>query len=170
MKRNLIISIIIIGAVIGGYFWLKGGEQSLTGDNSTTYTNSTYDFSLSLPEGAQASSFQEGEGEMVLITNDKLLMTNGEQNFQMQIYISYFDEDIVLTAERIKQDLPEMAMESPEPVKVGEIPAVSFLSVNEQGQKTKEVWLVYKNNLYQISSLIENENQAAEIIKSWQWQ
>jgi len=166
MKKNVIISIIIIATIIGGYLWLSGGGQNIIG-NSTIYTNSTYGFSLKLPEGMQASSFAEGEGEIVLITNDKLLMTNGGQDFQMQIYVSPFDEDIVLTAERIKNDLPEMKMESIGEAKVGEIQAVSFVSTNEIGQKTSEIWFVKGGNLYQASTLEANSQNMAQIIDSW---
>lgn len=166
--RKLIISIIIIAAIIGGYFWLKDSGPNIISESSPNYTNSTYGFSLSLPEGMQATSFAEGEGEMILITNDKLLMPNEEKNFQMQIYASPFDEDIVLTSERIKKDLPEMVMENTGSTKIGDIPAVSFISENEQGQKTKEVWFVKEGNLYQISALAENESKLNEIVKSWQ--
>ena len=134
MKKNVIISIIIIATIIGGYLWLSGGGQNIIG-NSTIYTNSTYGFSLKLPEGMQASSFAEGEGEIVLITNDKLLMTNGGQDFQMQIYVSPFDEDIVLTAERIKNDLPEMKMESIGEAKWGKYRLFLLFPPTKSGKK-----------------------------------
>jgi len=94
-------------------------------------------------------------------------MTNGGQDFQMQIYVSPFDEDIVLTAERIKNDLPEMKMESIGEAKVGEIQAVSFVSTNEIGQKTSEIWFVKGGNLYQASTLEANSQNMAQIIDSW---
>lgn len=156
--KKVIISFIIIVAVIAGYFLFKNSEQNKGSDN--IYKNDLYDFSLKLSGGMQASSFQEGEGDTIIISDPST-------GFQTQIYVSPFDEDIVLNEERIKQDLPDMIMENVGEMKVGGVTAVSFTSTNDQSQKTKEIWFVKDFNLYQINSDSKYEESLKKLVETW---
>ena len=101
------------------------------------------------------------------MTNDESKKTSGGTDFQVQIYISPFDEDIVLTPERIKSDIPDIKMDNIGSTKVGGTDAVSFASTNETGQKTSEIWFVKSGNLYQVSTLEANSQNMAQIMDSW---
>lgn len=131
---------------------VEGGAQE--------YKNENYGFSLSLPEKAVVSEVEES----ILIKNE---------NFEMQISVSEFDEEVTLTAERIKRDIPDMKMGAVESVKVGpstdsgsSIEAVAFIDMDDD---TRQIWFVYQNNFYQISADSKDDAIVGEIMKSWKW-
>ena len=115
---------------------------------------------MNLPEGATTTNVEDEEGETILVSKAAF------DNFQMQIYIMPFDEDIVLTADRIKQDIPDIKMRDAREIKVGETKGVKFV---DEDQNTKEIWFVRGGFLYQVSSILKDEKITEEIIKSWGW-
>src|SRR3989344_5222566 len=111
MNKGRII-IITIGAIaiIGGGYYLYSLFLIPTSTNSSAefvvpaltaeYTNNTYGFSLTMPEGFKARIMSTSvEGETILLEDQT---GNG-----IQIMITPIDEDIpTLTKNRIQQDIP----------------------------------------------------------------
>lgn len=131
-----------------------------------TYRNDTYRFSLSVPEGFSPSEFaNENEGgHTVLIQNSK-----GEG---IQIFITPFPDDTkILTADDVRASIPDMMVTNEQPVEVGpEYRGVAFKSDNEAfGGASREVWFVFRGNLYQISTYARLDTLLQSIFATWQF-
>ena len=146
-------------------------RQYVGTDNSTSYTNPLYNFTLTLLPGQKTTSFDEGEGDVVLVSSKTVFkgqpLEDGLQNYEMQITITPFDEDIVLTPERIKKDIPTIKMQNPISVNVGGTPAVSFI---DTADTTRQTWFVKDKNLYQIISSPSFDNITGKLMQSWGWE
>lgn len=119
--------------------------------SSPRYTDSTYDFSFSYPEGFSPRAIDDS-GTRTITLSDK-------SGAGLQIAVSAFDEPGPLTEARIKQDLPDLPMDDVQNVSVGRgVPALAFLSSGGPFGDSAEVWFVYKGALYQISA---HRSQAA---------
>lgn len=148
-----IILVLIVLGILGFFAWQKNLPTSDVG-KLNAYQNDTYGFSFALSEGATTTSVPDESGETILIQG------------KVQIYIMPFDEDIVLTAERIKKDIPDLKMGDEKSAKVGETSAVSFTDLD---QNTREIWFVRGGYLYQVSSVSADEKVTEEIMESWRW-
>lgn len=139
------------------------GSDTTTQDqeNFQVYTHPTYGFSIRIPKELGVGSFQETEGETVLISGK-----SQSKDFSMQIFVRPFNEDVTITANRIKKDVPSLQMEGPTTVVLGEVKGVAFI---DQERKTREVWVVYDRYLYQILSNPNNDQAVGQILKTWQW-
>lgn len=124
-----------------------------------TYTDPIYHFTFSYPQALKTTSFEEAPGYTVLVQDTA--------NHAIQVYITPFDENITLTAERIKQDIPDIVMNNTKTVQVAGISAQTFNSTNEVFGTTREVWFVHEGNLYQIVTSPELEMTLAGILLSW---
>jgi len=130
----------------------------------TTYRAPDGTFSFQYPPDFTATSFDEGESTIVLIQK------NGAG---AQIAISPFDEDIVLTAERIEKDLPDLVMVSPRSATLQSdtrVRGVLFNSVDESGLGTREYWFVYRGNVYQIKVFAKDAELLEKITATWEFQ
>ena len=153
-----------------------GGSIAISNDGGKIYEDTDYGFSFFYPENFSIGAFADEEGTKTI------LVQNAEKNTGVQIFISAFDENITLTPERIKKDVPDIAMSDVKSISVGQeqrsdlgVPAlrsdldanaVSFNSNNSTGQ-SREVWFVYKSNLYQISAPIAASGILDTIITIW---
>jgi len=119
---------------------------------TNTFTHKGYGFTLNYPSGMTTSNFREGSGEQIVFQNTK----NGDW---FQVYVTPWDETGDITATRIKQDLPDLLISSPQKAIIGPQQkqgigphALIFLS-NEKGLgDTREVWFVANGNLYQVTT------------------
>ena len=144
--------------------------SEMGGDLSQTYNDDIYDFSFRFPDGLRAQKFPEKSGDLILIEGI------GEKVFQ--VFISPFDEpSSKLTPERIKGDLPDMEVISPQQIVVGDgkIPALMFNSRHQSGD-TREVWFVWPsdpqphgNYLYQISAYADLDAFLGPILETWRF-
>ncbi len=161
-----------------------------------TYSHPGYGFSFAYPADLTVSSFNQGEGEVVLVQkstpppsapplskgrnmveSEKSSppyqggVPEGQGGQGMQIYISLFDEpETTLTKERILQDLPDLKIDNDKQIKIaGVIDALRFDSANQSGENTKEVWFVYNNFLYQISAVVDSEAVLEKMIGTWKF-
>ncbi len=99
-------------------------------------------FSVIHPEGFTVGVFPEGEGEAVLFQK----RDNPRQG--VQLFITPFDEVGLLTIGRIRADLPDLAMERPAQIVIGDtIQGVGFFNGSEA-----HAWFVHGDFLYQVSS------------------
>lgn len=142
---------------------------------ATGYTNEEHGFSFDVPRGFAVNAFAEGgSGETILVEGK-------EHGFQ--VFVSPFDEDVVLTEKRIAQDLPELELRDAESIAIG--PAsdleqalgsraaagIAFVhggSENES-EESFEVWFVHGGNLYQISAFRASENIVRDMLQSWRF-
>lgn len=131
---------------------------------SADYTNSVFGFSLDTPEGFTVGELppDENGAQAIVIQNDL-----GEG---IQIYITPFPDDRrVLTEADIRADIPDMQIKSVEKVEIGpDHLGVAFLSDNEAfGGDSREVWFVYKKNLYQISTYARLDSLLKAMFSTW---
>lgn len=144
-------------------------NQMAKAEEQSVYTHPDPYFSFNYPKTMNASSFEEAEGETVLLQSSPS-GAGGVGTLGMQIFISPFEEDITLTAERIKKDIPGIKMSGEKPVSVGNITAASFMGQDESLGQTYEVWLVYNKHLYQILSYASQKDLVNKILATWNWQ
>lgn len=162
------IGILIIILLVSSSIWWYGrtkensSSATITTATSNQYLDPQYKFSFSKPEGFVITSFKDEGGYTVLLQDkDK----NG-----IQIYISPFDEDIVLTGERIKKDIPDIVMNNIQTISVGGVQAQAFEGQNSIfGGATHEVWFVHQYALYQIVTKPALESTLQTIITSWKF-
>jgi len=201
-RIKIIITVIVVAILaIAAVILLKqsGTEQNIPGASeekssrqtpagSKIYEDTDYGFSFFYPENFSVGAFSDAENTKTI------LVQNAENTAGIQIFISAFDENITLTPERIKKDVPDIAMSDVKSISVGQeqrsdlgvpalrsdlVTAVSFNSNNSTGQ-SREVWFVYKSDLYQISApqltspdlgdlKRSGEVLLDDIINTWQW-
>lgn len=151
-------------------------NQMAKAEEQNVYTHPDPYFSFNYPKTMNASSFEEAEGETVLLqssppgTGGVPAAGGGGGTLGMQIFISPFEENITLTAERIKKDIPGIKMSGEKPVSVGNITAASFMGQDESLGQTYEVWLVYNKHLYQILSYASQKDLVDKILETWKFQ
>lgn len=181
IKKNAILSIVIVLTVFGFIKYKNGSNQSnganlalianstdssqtQTGNIERTneYKNSKFGFSIkNLPESLSFSEFAQDRGDIIL--------AKSQSGYQMQIYVTPFDEDISLTADRIRSDIPDIDMQNPVTISISSVPGVSFKSSAGDGEH-REIWFVYKKHLFQILSYAKDDSTTAQIVSGWQWQ
>ena len=186
-KTILLVIGVAVLAIGGMYLWRGGGtSSSITSFESETlrvddpepvlnlsggeekYRNEKYGFEISLPKDAEVTEIPDERGEIILvkITNDELLMPNGGV-FEMQIHIAPFGEDVVLTEERIRHDIPNINMSNAQNVQIDGIGGVGFIDAD---QNTREVWFVHNKTLYQITANPEQDQITSNILEKFRWE
>jgi hypothetical protein len=126
----------------------------------TTYSHQRLGFSFDMPEG-----FSIGEFDNPVDESETVLVQKGDVGFQL--VITPFDEDVILTEEVIRGDLPDIVIEQPIQIQVNNAIALAFISESESLGKTREVWWIYRGHLYQISTYTEFDEVMVEILESW---
>lgn len=122
------------------------------------YVHNDPKFSFFIPDDYVIVSRGEDEGEMILLSKE-----GGSPS--IQLYITAFDEDIVLTADRIREDVPVIIMEDEKQVEIGRsVQGVLF----GEGDKLN-VWFIYKNFLYQLSGLRSDTDLVAKMVSSFKF-
>ena len=180
MKKTIYLIIIIISIAVGIFSYKKYFKPSADNPTDTdtalatstidltlteTYINERYNFSFKHPTSLEIT-FTEGVEE----PKDILLMEASDPKQSIQIDIQPIDEDIkALIVERIRQDLPDILIENPQDVILGENgKGVAFISEDPSFEgKTREVWFVYDMTLYQIRTYALNDPLMKSILNSW---
>ena len=148
---------------------------SSTASNSNTknYTSADYGFSFFYPGDMNVGSFDEGEGEMVLVQSggsDSPPFKGGARGgYGVQLYISPFDEPGPITPDRIKKDLPDEIISNSQTGQLNGEPALQFGSQDDSGGQTVEVWVVHQKNLYRFTAWQSSASVLQQILNSWQW-
>ncbi len=140
---------------------------------SGTYTNPRQHFSFQYGSQYQVRELinrnQGGivEDETVIIEPRD---TRGGDGAQIAI-TPFFEDDVVLTKERIQRDIPDMHIENAHTVSIEGVEAIAFSSNNSDfGGVSKEVWLVHNNFLFQISAYSSSTALLNNILTTWKFQ
>jgi hypothetical protein len=134
------------------------------------YSNDAYKFSLKMPENFDASEIA-GDPDGTPYT---LLLQDKEGN-GIQILISPFPDDTnngyTLTKEKIVSEVPDMKITDAQAVEVGQrYTGLAFKSDNAAfGGASREVWFVFRGNLYQISTYEQLDDLLKQIFSTWQF-
>lgn len=137
-------------------------SPSVVTTSGQLYTNKDFGFSFIQPAGYTVGSFDQGDSTVILVQDAN--KKNG-----VQILVSPFDEDIVLSTDRIKKDLPNITLNEVGSVRVGNaVIAVSFTSnFSTFGVPSRNVWFVYKKHLYQISAPTVSRDTLLTLVSTW---
>jgi len=132
------------------------------------YKHTILGFSFDYPDEYSISSF----GNFYDSVGETVLLQKSDKAQGLQVLITPFDEDVVLTIKRIKKDLPSLSVLEEREVQVGsddkKIQAVIFSSNNNLSTgKSLEAWFVYRGNLYQISGSEDSKELFDKVINSW---
>ena len=134
------------------------------------YTNTTYNFSLKMPEDFTANDVQadpDGTPETIVLQD--------ANNNGIQIVVSPFPDDTggtyTLTKARILQDVPDLEISDEQPLIVGpNYTGLAFKSNNQAFDgASREVWFVFHGNLYQISTYERLDDLLKAIFGTWQF-
>lgn len=134
---------------------------------SKPYSNDTYKFSLNIPENFAARQLAADDSGATTILLESVDRADG-----VQIIVSPFTDDLhALTADRIHQDVPDMKISEPQPVDIGDNDTgLAFKSDNEAfNGASREVWFVFRGNLYQISTYDHLDPLLKKIFATWKF-
>ncbi len=134
-------------------------------ETSSTFIHKKYNFSFIYPSSVKTSNFREGDGEQILFQDDV-------NKIWFQINITPWDEGENLSVERIKQDLPDIVVTSPQQVVLGPAQnnnspkALIFFSREDGIGETREVWFVKNGNLYQVTTYKRLDTLISQILST----
>ena len=172
MTKQFTLIVGIVTLLIAGAVWKSGADNPVVGDPlvlapsggvTGVYRNSAFGFSLTLPKGSAITQLEDtGDGSTTLLAQ-------GDPQFQ--IYIVPFEEDLVVTARLLKQELPEMVVKDDKELSLSDdkAKALAFTSEDESFGPTREVWFVYAGHLYQAKSKVEAGKAMEESITTWKF-
>lgn len=169
MKRTLIIIGLIILLLSVGYlslkfFWIKEGISIETDKKFQSYSsvNGSLNFLYSINSKLTESTLDEEGNIKTILVEDK------ENQKGFEIIIIPFDEEGVISSERILTDIPDMKIINDKKIFIGNnIEALEFESEDDNIGQTYEVWFVNKKYLYQVRTYAENKNELNEILKTF---
>jgi len=146
------------------------GSDAVSAPEATfthNYIDKSYGFSFSYPDGYSVRSTPnaDGAGNTVLVQNDSTKKG-------VQILITpYTDTDTNITEKKITTDIPDMKISNAQNVNVG--PAghgLAFISDNGAFDgNSREVWFVYRGNLYQISTYASYDEFIKTLLSTWKF-
>jgi hypothetical protein len=89
----------------------------------------------------------------------------------LQIRIQKADEDIEITPERIATDIPDIALKDPQMFTLDGKARGTMFSSNDPAFNgaSKEVWFVYKRDVYQVSSYLTYDELVKQILGTWRF-
>ena len=135
-------------------------EVKVSAEN--TFTHQNPNFSFQIPEGFTVGQIDEAAGKSIFVQN-----INTGLGFQ--VFVSPFNENInVLTEERIRKDLPALVIEKSQKIQINGSEGVAFVSQNQAFGRSREIWFVYNNFLYQMSTYIESEALLQKVLDTFE--
>ncbi len=145
----------------------SSSTQEATSDatsSENSYRSETYKFEVALPEGFRTSSIPDEStgGETILLQGT---------DAQVQIYVMPFDEDITLTADRVRADIPDIVLKNNRQVAIADssAKALVFDGEDEAFGSTHEAWIVHGGFLYQLKSRLDTGAVLDQVLEEWQF-
>jgi len=132
------------------------------GEEYYKFIHPDYGFSLEYPKELEIRGYQEDEESQTIVFQKK----GGRGGFQ--IFVTPFEEEGALTKERIIQDLPSALIDEVQEVVLGDgTRALIFWSEDSFIGRTREVWFLSGNYLYEITTYADLDVWLAEVLKTW---
>lgn len=127
------------------------------------YTNDEYRFSMNIPADFAKRDLPLDDGTTLIFED-----TSGHG---LQILITPFDDIRELTEDRVREDLPDLMMTDVQPVEIGsDYRGLAFKSDNDAfGGASREVWFVFRGNLYQISTYEKMDGLLKAVFATWKF-
>lgn len=148
---------------------LKKQEPYTVPALTKSYINSVYKFSLQMPEDFTVRELLKEGGMTLVFENNK---AEG-----VQVEISSFDESALSVEKGIKifdtnfiqKNIEDMKIIESQPVEIGSgYKGVAFKSDNEAFDgASREVWFVFRGNLYQISTYERFDELLQKMFVTW---
>jgi len=182
MKK--ILAILIIGLAIAGTLYFAAGrseKEAVTESTESGVTPETiaeiarYEYTEEYADPAKRFSFnypaQFNVSTTPSETGEAILVRNLDTNIGVQILITPFGEDTDITADMIREDVPNMQIENVQEVEIGsDRKGVAFLSDNPAfNGRSRDVWFVYKKELYQITTYAEYDQFLKGLFATWKF-
>ncbi len=130
------------------------------------YRNRQYGFSLNMPEGFVAAELPfDGTGQATTLQD--------QQGNGIQIYIT---PDVgkarSISARDVSSQIPDMQVVNAQDVEIGDdYRGVAFMSDNEAfAGASREVWFVFRGNLYQISTYARLDPLLQAMFGTWKFE
>lgn len=158
---KIIVSVLVVLVALYGaaMFWQRSSKAS----DSMAYTDTDYHFSFLYPRVYHARSFSDLEDTKTVLVEDQDIKQG------LQVFVSPFDEDITLTTERIKKEMPDLVVLEPQNISMDGVTGVAFRSTNALSTESSELWFVHNGNLYQVSAPVTSKDLFDAIITKWKW-
>jgi hypothetical protein len=182
MKKIIISILIVLALVIGIYYWQNRSKGNLLTNPSIvasesdkeisqyqyteSYTHPINHFSFNYPKEFTVTSIPSDDIETILVQSTTTKVA-------VQITISPFQgEDVDITSDIIKTEIPDMKIDNVQDLLVGPSrKGLAFVSDNPAfGGKSREVWFVFKGNLYQISTYYEFDEFLKGVFATWKFE
>lgn len=178
MRGNLVAAG-IVAAICGGgvYFFMRGdaavapsplsfGATYVGAPLAGEYRNREFGFSLQMPERFRAQELPaDGNGgRTILLQNDS---SDG-----IQIYITPYGDNVnVLSAADVRAAIPDMQVSDEQAVQIGaNHTGVAFKSDSTAfNGESREVWFVFRGNLYQISTYARLDGLLQAMFATWKF-
>ena len=134
------------------------------------YTDATYGFSVNYPEGL-TETVLPGDDSSPSAPKETVLIED-ENGLGFQVAVSPFAEDNPnITPDRILEDVPDMVINSPAPVNLGNGrgQGTTFLDGAPNDPNTnRQIWFAGGGYLYQITSMPVFDAAMQKILKTWE--
>jgi len=127
------------------------------------YKNTRYGFSLLYPSDLAVSTFEEGGGAST-ITFQNLEKAEGFQIFSVP-----YGGTQAMSEERFRQDVPSGVCKSLTHVAVNGATGTAFYSTHTALGATREVWVVHRGFLHEVTTLKPLDGWLDSIIPTWKF-
>ena len=127
------------------------------------YQNTTYGFSFHYPSTLKVGESTAGDGATTILAQDVA------EHIGFQVYITPFtDPDPVITAARVAESLPNLTIEAAQQAQLSSSSeGVTFLTKDPSFGESRQVWVVYKQHLYQISTYSSQDALLKKVLATW---
>lgn len=139
-------------------------QASAAQEFPNTYTNNAYGFSFNYPSNLKIGEQRAPGGRAVTILAQDVV-----QHLGFQVYITPFaDPDSVITEARVVASLPDVVVSDAHEARLGpSSPGLAFLTNDSAFGKSRQVWVVYQQHLYQISSYSSQDALLQKVLSTW---
>lgn len=99
-----------------------------------------------------------------------LLFQNRRTGEGFQIYLTPFEEQIILTPDRIRQDIPDIVLNHFQEIRISGVLTLFFASQDETFGNTYEVWFVHQGTLFQITAPADSVDLLKQILITFKFE
>lgn len=145
---------------------LDTAQNTGGGASMKRFTHEKLGFSLTYPATHQVKRFEEGGGA------ETIVFQKPSEKHGFQIFITPYDKETI-TRTRLEKDVPSGVIKERTQVMIGEnsdIRAAAFLSKNDIIGKTREVWFIKNDHLFEVTTYRRLDSWLARIMDTLRFQ